>query len=65
MMARYAGHLETLGGAEFRDRVFAHCEVEDSPRSIKYQFDLLRQTGFQDYDLLHRNSVFAAFYARK
>jgi tRNA (cmo5U34)-methyltransferase len=65
MMARYAGHLETLGGAALRDRVFAHCEVEDSPRSVKFQLDLLRQTGFQDYDLLHRNSVFAAFYARK
>jgi tRNA (cmo5U34)-methyltransferase len=65
MMSRYAGHLETLGGVEFRDRVFAHCEIEDSPRSVKYQFDLLRQTGFQDYDILHRNSVFTAFYARK
>jgi tRNA (cmo5U34)-methyltransferase len=65
MMSRYAGHLESMGGAEYRDLVLAYIEVEDSPRSIPFQLELLRQTGFRDYDLLHRNSLFAAYYARK
>jgi len=65
MMSRYADHLESLGGAEYRDRVLAYCEVEDSPRSVRYQFDLLRTIGFSDFDVLHRNAVFAAYYAKK
>ena len=65
MMSRYAEHLENLGGAEYRDKVLAYCDVEDSPRSVKYQFDLLRTVGFRDFDVLHRNALFAAFYAKK
>src|SRR5262245_27464004 len=45
MLARYAQHLENLGGLEYRDKVLAYCEVEDSPRSVKYQFDLLGKLG--------------------
>jgi len=65
MMSRYADYLESLGGAAYRDKVLDYCEAEDSPRSIKYQFDLLREVGFRDYDILHRNALFAAFYAKK
>jgi tRNA (cmo5U34)-methyltransferase len=65
MLGRYAEHLEKLGGAEYRDKVLAYCEVEDSPRSIKYQFDLLGKAGFSEFDVLHKNALFAAFYARK
>jgi len=65
MLARYAEYLVTLGGAEYRDKVLAYCEAEDSPRSIKYQFDLLRKAGFKEFDVLHKNALFAAFYARK
>ncbi len=65
MMSRYAEHLENLGGAEYRDKVLAYCDAEDSPRSVKYQFDLLRTVGFRDFDVLHRNALFAAFYAKK
>jgi tRNA (cmo5U34)-methyltransferase len=65
MLGRYADHLEKLGGVEYRDKVLAYCEVEDSPRSIKYQFDLLGRAGFSEFDVLHKNALFAAFYARK
>ena len=65
MLGRYAEHLEKLGGAEYRDKVQAYCEVEDSPRSVKYQFDLLEKAGFSEFDVLHKNSLFAAFYAKK
>jgi len=65
MLERYAHHLEQLGGAEYRDKVLAYCEQEDSPRSVKYQFDLLGKVGFTDFDVLHKNALFAAFYAKK
>ena len=65
MLSRYAEHLVSLGGAEYRDKVLAYCEAEDSPRSIKYQFDRLREAGFDEFDVLHKNALFAAFYARK
>ncbi len=65
MWQRYGNYLESLGGAEYRQKVFDYIEQEDSPRSLKFQMKLLRESGFQNYDILHRNSVFAAFYARK
>jgi tRNA (cmo5U34)-methyltransferase len=57
--------LEKVGGAEYRDKVLANCEAEDSPRSLKYQFDLLSKVGFSEFDVLHKNALFAAFYAKK
>jgi tRNA (cmo5U34)-methyltransferase len=65
MLQRYGDYLLELGGAEFRDRVLACCEIEDSPRSTKYQLELLGKVGFKDFDVLHKNSLFTAFYARK
>jgi tRNA (cmo5U34)-methyltransferase len=65
MLARYGEYLVNLGGAEYRDKVLAYCDAEDSPRSIKYQFDLLRKVNFSEFDVLHKNALFAAFYARK
>jgi len=65
MLMRYAEHLEKLGGAQYRDQVLANCEAEDSPRSLKYQFDLLSKVGFSEFDVLHKNALFAAFYAKK
>jgi len=65
MLARYGEYLANLGGAEYRDKVLANCDAEDSPRSIKYQFDLLREVGFEEFDVLHKNALFAAFYAKK
>ncbi len=65
MLGRYAEHLEQLGGTEYRDKVLAYCEKEDSPRSVKHQFDLLGKVGFTEFDVLHKTGLFAAFYARK
>jgi len=65
MLMRYAEYLVNLGGPEYRDKVLAYCEAEDSPRSTKYQFDLLAKAGFTDFDVLHKNALFAAFYAKK
>lgn len=65
MWDRYGHYLTSVGGADYRDQVFAYIDREDSPRSVTYQLDLLRQVGFADVDLLHKNSCFAAFGAVK
>jgi len=62
---RYGEYLATLGGAEYRDEVFAYIDKEDSPRPVTYQLDLLRSVGFGRVELLHKNSCFAAFGAVK
>ena len=65
MLGRYADYLVSVGDIEYRDKVLAYCDAEDSPRSVKYQFDLLDQAGFDEFDVLHKNALFTAFYARK
>jgi tRNA (cmo5U34)-methyltransferase len=65
MQSRYGEHLEKIGGPEMRDKVFAYVDEEDSPRSVKYQFDQLAKAGFADYDVLHKNALFVAYYAKK
>jgi len=65
MTERYSDYLFSLGGADFRDNVLACCEIEDSPRSTKYQLKLLEEVGFNEFDVLHKNALFTAFYARK
>jgi len=65
MWQRYGDYLESIGGADYRKKVLDYIDVEDSPRSLQYQLDLAHSSGFQNCDVLHRNSVFATFYARK
>jgi len=65
MWERYGSYLEGLGGAAYREKVFAYVDREDSPRPVTYQLDLLRRVGFAEVELLHKNSAFAAFGARK
>lgn len=63
MWERYAAYLCDIGGPEYRDKVFAYIDKEDSPRPVTWQLDLLRQVGFSHVELLHKNSCFAAFGA--
>jgi len=65
MWARYGDYLSDLSDEAYRDKVFAYIEVEDSPRSLTYQINLLQKVGFTDVDILHKNSCFAAFGAVK
>ena len=65
MWQRYGQYLTSLGGAEYRDKVFDYIDKEDSPRPVTYQLDLLREVGFARVELLHKNSCFAAFGAIK
>jgi tRNA (cmo5U34)-methyltransferase len=65
LWARYGHYLEELKGPEYRDTVFAYIEREDSPRSLPFQLELLRASGFTSYDVLHRNSVFACYLGQR
>ncbi len=61
MWSRYGEYLETLGGVEYRNKVFTYIAKEDSPRALLWQLDMLRQCGFAGVDILHKNGPFAAF----
>jgi tRNA (cmo5U34)-methyltransferase len=65
MWSRYGRYLETIGGATYREKVFAYIDKEDSPRPVTYQLDLLRWAGFSEVEILHKNSCFVAFGAIK
>lgn len=65
MWERYGHYLVQLKGEDYRSHVFAYVEQEDSPSSLLFQLDLLREVGFQEIEILHKNSCFAAFGAIK
>ncbi len=65
MRRRYGEYLTHLKDEAYRDQVFAYVEKEDTPRSLMFQLDLLREVGFSQVDVLHKNSCFAAFGAVK
>lgn len=65
MWGRFGRHLESLGGADYREKVFAYIEEEDSPRSLSFQLERLREAGFSQGDVLHRNGVNACYYGVK
>ena len=65
MWGRYGEYLAELKGDGYREQVFGYIDQEDTPRSLMFQLDMLRSVGFQHVELLHKNSVFAAFGAIK
>jgi tRNA (cmo5U34)-methyltransferase len=65
MQERYGEYLTRLKDASYRDHVFAYVEKEDTPRPLLFQLDLLRQVGFAQVEVLHKNISFAAFGAVK
>jgi len=58
---RYGDYLESIGGAEYRNKVMEYIAKEDSPRSVTYQLDLMKRIGFSNTEILHKNMSFAAF----
>ena len=65
MRRRYGEYLTRLKDEAYRDHVFAYVEKEDTPRPLTFQLDLLRQAGFAQVEVLHKNICFAAFGAVK
>ncbi len=65
MWDRYGDYLARAKDEAYRDHVFAYIAKEDSPRPLLFQLDLLRAAGFSGVEILHKNSVYAAFGAFK
>jgi tRNA (cmo5U34)-methyltransferase len=61
MWARYGEYLTALKGPEYRQHVFEYIDYEDTPRPLMFQLDILRESGFREVEVLHKNSCFAAF----
>lgn len=62
---RYERFLrETLGDAEAK-RILRSIAESDTPTTLEFQIDLLRQTGFREVGILHKTLVFGAYYAVK
>ena len=62
---RYGEYLASVGGESYRDDLFARIIREDTPRSIEFQLDLLREVGFREVEILHKHACYAAFGAVK
>lgn len=58
---RYGEYLSQHGGEEYQQKVFDYIEKEDTPRSMTYQLDLMKQVGFSSVEILHKNTCFGAF----
>ncbi len=65
MQKQYGEYLTRLKDEAYRDHVFAYVEKEDTPRPLVFQLDLLREVGFHQVEVLHKNNCFAAFGALK
>jgi tRNA (cmo5U34)-methyltransferase len=58
---KYGEYLESQGGVKYRIHVQEYMNREDSPRSLNYQFDLMKKLGFGKTEILHKNVCFAAY----
>lgn len=65
MQRRYGEYLTAFKGEAYRDHVFAYVAKEDTPKPLMFQVDLLREVGFREVEILHKNGPFAAFGAVK
>lgn len=59
--SKYGDYLENFGGKEYRQKVMDYIAKEDSPRSVTYQLNLMKEVGFSTTEILHKNLCFAAF----
>jgi len=58
---QYANFLISLGGESYQKQLFKKIDKEDSPRPLTYQIELLKKVGFDQVELLHKHTCFAAF----
>jgi tRNA (cmo5U34)-methyltransferase len=65
MWEKVAEHLDEIGGKEYSKKVFEYIDKEDSPRSVTFQIDVLKNVGFKYVDVLHKKTCSAAIAAIK
>lgn len=56
----YWDYLLEAGGEELKQWVYEQIDIEDSPRSLNFQTNLMKKCGFSFVEILYRKSVFAA-----
>lgn len=64
-MGKYGDYLKEIGGESYKNDVFEYVEKEDTPRSMTFQMELMKDVGFKKIEILHKNSVFGSFGAIK
>ncbi len=62
---RFSEYLLKQGGQEYQRMILERIDQSDTPESTAFIQRLLWQIGFREVDILHKNAVFAALYARK
>lgn len=65
MLNGWVSILKKQVSPEEVDMYLNRYESEDTPRTLSYQLDLLKQVGFKETFVLHKHFNFAAFGARK
>ncbi len=62
---RYADYLADFHDRDFQRQVFENIDRSDSPETLSFLTRTLQEVGFVEWDILHKNTVFAAIFARK
>lgn len=62
---RYADFLADLKDRAFQEEVFRLIELSDTPETIDFQIRTLREAGFEQLDLVHKNMLYFSLVARK
>jgi tRNA (cmo5U34)-methyltransferase len=65
MLGGWLSILKRQVSPEEVDMYMERYESEDTPRTLSYQLDLMKQVGFSETIVLHKHFNFAAFGARK
>jgi tRNA (cmo5U34)-methyltransferase len=65
MMEGWLSVLRKQISPEEIEMYMGRYESEDTPRTLSYQIDLMKQVGFSETILLHKHFNFAAFGAKK
>jgi len=65
MLGGWLSILRKQVSPEEVDMYMERYESEDTPRTLSYQLDLMKQVGFSETIILHKHFNFAAFGARK
>jgi len=61
MLQRHGDYLLSIGGESYQEQIFTRIREDDTPRSLHFQMELLRKSGFESIDVLHKTGRFAAF----
>ena len=62
---RFAEYLIQQDGEAFQKEIFARIAKSDTPESSSFILQTLLHAGFSQADILHKNAVFCAIYAKK